>query len=232
MDQVSLMKSLLLLNILLGLCLGAQITMLPNQLYYATSGDGSSYFIPGVASGSTSLQIDAWRTSAFSGTSSKQPVLQLAVTPSSWPRETSPGKYYESFPQNRTYDIRVSSSNIFSDPFTYTIRYCLSGFCTSTCPYNYGYCSNNGNCDTNGFCHCDKVDNQTWTSDSSVCSTVSDLWKKLIGLWIALIIVGSLLVVGIPCIICICCCGVCGAVAAEASSLNTPTLKTTVYYKT
>jgi hypothetical protein len=157
------------------------------------------------------FELDVWRTQAFSRYTA--PLLIASVSaPGSTPDYSFSGQktYYPTRAGNYTVAIQSSSTS-----FTYQIRVCLFS-CPVSCPYTIlGYCDGNGAC-INGVCTCD---NSTLLLDSS-CSVGDTLWEKLIGIWIACIVIGFIVVVVIPIVICCCCCGMCAAAAAESKPIH------------
>eukprot|EP01124_Arcella_intermedia_P010628 TRINITY_DN17149_c0_g1_i1.p1 TRINITY_DN17149_c0_g1~~TRINITY_DN17149_c0_g1_i1.p1 ORF type:complete len:208 (+),score=21.99 TRINITY_DN17149_c0_g1_i1:32-625(+) len=132
------------------------------------------------------LVIQLWRVSL----NAQSPNIQFTVVSGSNPLEISNGKVTLSKPD--TINLVVLSPSFV--PFSYSIRFCyLSSLCEDPCPYNpsLGYCSNLGAC-IKSTCVCDN------NSTSSTCYTpMEDLWNKLLGLWIVLIIVGAVITVGL-----------------------------------
>jgi len=113
-----------------------------------------------------------------------------------------------------------------SSNYAYRLQVCNS-FCSggSGCHFSSskGYCNNNGACisSPSSSCKCDNVTNvSNIILDSFDCAAsdftpLTDLFLSLLGVWIAVIVIGFILVFIVPIIICCCCCGLCAAAAVS-----------------
>jgi len=120
-----------------------------------------------------------------------------------------------------------------SSPYQFLLQTCLGSCPGSTqCYYSSksGYCNNNGAClcifpgCSFPSCTCDNV-----TSSSSISldifscfatdtSGITSLFLSLLGVWIAVIVVGFILVFIVPIVVCCCCCGLCAAAATHETA--------------
>lgn len=189
---------------------------------------GYTSYIPGgsdslqtwtLSTSAYTLEVDVWRISPYKGDKYNQPTVSFVVS-SEFPfyKTSSSGQATITNSAGlRTYSVEVGSTIGYS----YYIRFC-PGSCPSVCPLFVGaYCGNNGYCNNKTkTCVCDTVGNYTETTID--CGIEDSIWYKLLALWITLIVIGTLLVLALPCIVCFCCCGACAAVA---SSIKAPEVR-------
>jgi len=162
--------------------------------------------------GASEFEVDAWRTQIYN---------YPYNTPSMWLTVKDPygfilseGLFYGQQTISTTY-IGLNHTIQFEllsgvSSMTYQIRACDYS-CPSECPYTsgLGYCNGNGAC-FYGICLCDNSTSNTFDGYSCYLDLPT---SSLFGLWIALSVVGFLLIVVLPIVICVCCCGVCAAAA-------------------
>jgi len=173
---------------------------------------------PGTAG---SFQITFWRTNA-----AKYQTASVALSLRN-PNNTNvpfTGQYSGSGSFHGYYNLTISQRG--SSPYTYLVQACRS-FCSgaSNCYYTTGngYCYGNGGCEF-GFCSCDNTTSSSnvildfFSCSSSNSGPLSDLFLSLLGVWIAVIVVGFILVFIVPIIVCCCCCGICAAAAAHETA--------------
>jgi len=125
------------------------------------------------------------------------------------------------------FNISITNSQSPSATLTFQIRACNGSSCPTIydCSYTGGYCANNGAC-LNSLCFCDNT--TLYSLNSYSCSLtnstipIADLFQSLFGLWIAVIVIGFILVCIVPIAVCVCCCGACAVGGAIAAAESTP----------
>jgi len=214
--------SIKIVFLLVFVVLGSTTPLLPNTPAISTISPGYTQTWT-FQTFATSFEVDLWRTSTFSGPTSRQPFVSFTLSSALGNIKSSTGQL---FVQNNEitglYEIDLTGSG---STYTYLIRFCPSS-CPASCPVNSkSFCSNSGAClNATKACSCDTFTGNSTTPTYNLqdCSSnwPYDLWRAFLWLWILLIILFSC---GICCVIvCICyCCGVCAAVAVSATEKKT-----------
>jgi hypothetical protein len=200
----------------------ANIPLYPNTLTNGTvSGYGQKFIYQFF--GRNTFELNFWRTSVYHYY--KVPSVKVTITDplgnidQAFYGKKSITAFYEG---NYTVNVEYLDFSVVS--YSYQLRVC-PGYCSlSSCSYNQGYCNNHGAC-VNAMCICDTNSTFELTTTCDLNIDITPAVATLGTIFIALIVVGVLIVFAIPILICVCCfgcCGLCAYGAAAASVSHQP----------